>query len=224
MNCLFEAVAGFWIAGLHALRPHVLEGDLVAAAREQLQQALARVAEQQQLYTRQLAQTASEVRTRRAVLSKSDMRRLLLRSRRIKLEQTSLENKARVMEGQLDALDNNEFNKVVLSTLQTSSKAMLKMGLHKDLSSTDQVISELEEGLQVSGEFTSALAGANGEAVDDAELDAELAALLAEPLLTLEAALEPVALPPTALPPAIDSHTAVEHTAAHTDTREPVMV
>lgn len=208
MNCLFEAVAGLWVASLHALRPHALEGDLVAAAREQLQQALARVAEQQELYARQLAQTAGEVRTRRAALSKADLRRLLLRSRRLRLEQRSLENKARVMDGQLTALENNEFNKVVLSTLQTSSKAMQKMGLHKDLQHTDQVISELEEGLQVSGELADALAGGGSDGVDDDELAAELDALLAD-------GEPPTAAPAVGNPPAAASEPSAADVSAN---------
>jgi hypothetical protein len=213
MNCLFEAVAGLWVASLHALRPHALEGDFVAAAREQLQQALARVAEQQQLYTRQLAQTAGEVRARRAALSKGELRRLLLRSRRLKLEQSSLESKARVMEGQLTALENNEFNKVVLSTLQTSSKAMQKMGLHKDLQHTDQVISELEEGLQVSGELADALSGGVGDGIDDAELEAELAALLADG--------EPPAAVPAQQPAQQPAHEQHSEPPAHEQHSEP---
>jgi hypothetical protein len=215
MNCLFEAVAGLWVAGLHALRPHALEGDLSATAREQLQQALAKTAEQQALYARQLALITAEVRGRRALLSKSDLRRLLLRSRRIRSAQASLDNKAHVMDGQLTALDNNEFNKVVLSTLQASSKAMLKMGLHKDLRNTDQVISELEEGMQVSGEFTDALSAANGnrDGIDEAELEAELAALLAEPAApSALAATEPAGAPDAlcaAVPVAVSMQDAV---------------
>eukprot|EP00961_Rhodomonas_salina_P300038 3939424-Rhodomonas_salina.1 len=113
-------------------------------------------------------------------MPRADLRKLLLHSRRLKAQQKSLEDKTRVMEGQLTALENNEFNKVVLSTLQTSAKALQKMGLSKDLQSTDQVISDLEEGMQYSADMGSALAGnLGGEAtLDDAELDAELNEIL----------------------------------------------
>ena len=180
MNCLVEAVASVWVSGLRLFNRKAVEQDLANSAREQLEEALKKVAAQQSILGTQLTSVANEVRTRRDVLSKQELKKLLLRSRRIKLDQRSLDDKTRVMEGQLNALESNEFNKVVLSTLQTSAKAMQKMGLGKDLQRTDQVISELEEGMQFSSDMTQALATNIGGEVplDEAELDAELGEIL----------------------------------------------
>lgn len=185
MNCLFETIAAAWVGFLRFSNPRALEDDLETSAREDLQTALGKASTQLGVYSQQLTEVAKQVRERRSTLPKPELKKLLLRSRRIKAEQQSLENKIRLMESQLNALENNEFNKVVISTLQTSSKAMQRMGLNKDLMNTDQVISELEEGMQFSSDVSQALSGGIGgdNLVDDADLDAELGEILGEETL-----------------------------------------
>lgn len=180
MNCFREAVASIWVAGISMIYRSAIEEDLVHSARQQLTEAIQKVAAQSGLYDIKLGEIATEVKTRRLQMPKAELRNLLLRSRRIKLEQKSLADKTRLMESQLNALENNEFNKVVLSTLQTSAKAMQKMGLNKDLQKTDQVISELEEGMMHSQDMTTALSSNIGQdyGFDDNDLDHELGEIL----------------------------------------------
>lgn len=180
MNCFVEAVASVWVSLVWRVNKNALGDDMVTCAREQLQDALHRVEAQQGAYVKQLLKVTTKVRENATRLGKPELRKLLLSSRRLKMQQRSLDDKARVMEGQLSALDNNEFNKVVLSTLQTSAKALQKMGLNKDLQSTDQVISDLEEGLQYSSDVGQALSANLGSdaTLDDIELDAELNEIL----------------------------------------------
>jgi hypothetical protein len=108
-----------------------------------------------------------------------------------------LENKKALMEGQLDALENSEFNKTVLSTLQTSAMAMKKMGLHSDLSKTDQIISDLEEGINAAHDINSTVSTSLGQFdlnVDDSLLDEEL-----NMILGLDNEVPPIILPPVAI-------------------------
>lgn len=96
------------------------------------------------------------------------------------MEQKALNDKGMLMESQLNTLESNEFTKTVLCTLQTSAKAMQRMGLNKDLLKTDQVISELEEGMTYAHDVNNAL-GTNlsvDYTLDDSALDYELNAIL----------------------------------------------
>lgn len=180
MNCFFELVAGVWVQGYRTVFPKHFNESLVSNAKEQLRDAILQITNQTTTYNDKLDHIAIEVRQNRHTLSSQQLRKLLFKSKQYKIEQKKLQDKCSLMETQLQALETNEFNKTVLTTLQTSAKALQKMGLNKDLQRTDKVISELEEGMSHSQDMTMALGTSlqSDTFIDDDDLNDELNCIL----------------------------------------------
>jgi hypothetical protein len=178
MNCLFEAVASIWIRGYRLLNPKMHTDSLVQSAKNELHEAITHITSNITSYNEKIDTVAAEVRSKRNSLSKQSLNILLLKSKKLRMEQKKMDDKRNLMETQLQALESNEFNKSVLSTLQTSSKALQRMGLNKDLQHTDKIISELEEGMAYSNDVSIALGTGmnpgNENNIDEDDLQAEL--------------------------------------------------
>lgn len=178
MNCLFETVASMWIRGYRLLNPKMHTESLVLLAKNELHEAITHIASTITSYNEKIDAVAAEVRSKKSSVSKQSLNILLLKSKKLRMEQKKMDDKRNLMETQLQALESNEFNKTVLSTLQTSSKALQRMGLNKDLQHTDKIISELEEGMAYSNDVSLALGTGmnpgNESFIDEDDLQAEL--------------------------------------------------
>eukprot|EP00961_Rhodomonas_salina_P195660 2641633-Rhodomonas_salina.1 len=60
MDCFFETVASAWVFTWRRVRGPALRDDMVASAREQLQDALQRVEAQQKLYASQVQHVSDQ--------------------------------------------------------------------------------------------------------------------------------------------------------------------
>jgi len=181
MNCVKEALASVWIQIFHAVNRKALEADLVTVAKEQLRDAITAMHEQIEKHDRELSSISTTVRNNRATLGKDRLNTLLLKSRRTRASIATIHGKLTLMEGQLDAMESNEVNKTILSTLQTSVKAMKKMGLSNDLRKTDDVISEMERNMECAHDINSTVNSSIVQfdsSADDDTLEEELNMLL----------------------------------------------
>lgn len=181
MNCILETFAGLWIRTLYAVSSKALESDLTMTAQQQLKDALTYMHDQISKSDTEIKKISDVVRTERHKMPKERLKTLLLKSKRTRAAQSSMLSKITLMEGQLEAMENNEMNKTILNTLQTSAKAMKKMGLDKDLHKTDNVISELEENMQHAQDINNTVSSSVNQsdyANDDDALELELNLLL----------------------------------------------
>lgn len=181
MNCLLESVAMVWINIVHTVNRKALEADLVTVAKEQLKDTISAMHEQIEKQDRELSGISTLVRRDRNILGKERLQALLLKSRRTRSNIATIHSKMTMLEGHLDAMECNEVNKTVLSTLQTSAKAMKKMGLGNDLRKTDDVINELERNLEHAHDINSTVSSSivqMDSSVDDDTLEEELNLLL----------------------------------------------
>lgn len=155
MNCFIESVASLWIHSLRVFGFRMSNVDLISDAKEQLRSTIEIVNQQTKTLRMELDDIKVNIKSRPKGTPATAMRKLLLQARKKRLEIDSLMNKSLIMESQLDALENNEVNKTVLHTLQTSAQALRDMGLQNDLLRADNVISELEEGLNQVNDINS---------------------------------------------------------------------
>lgn len=184
MDCFRESVASMWMGALR-LGGVRLEGtgDTIAEAKDQLRGTIEIVSKQIYQLEGELRNVTADIRQRRKALSRPELKRLLLGTKKRRAEVSSLQSKQTLMEAQLDALEGNEVNKTVLGTLQQSAAALREMGLQNDLMKVDTVISELEEGMNHANDVQSTLSTGMVQldiSITDEELDAELAELLGE--------------------------------------------
>lgn len=181
MNCLLESFASLWIGFIHTVNRKALESDLVAVAKEQLRETIATMQDQIHKHNVELVDITNTVREQRPSLSKERLKTLLLKSKRARTAMSTIHNKLTLMESQLDTLENNDVNKTILTTLQTSAKAMKKMGLANDLRKTDEVISELEQSMEHAHDINSTVSTSISQfdsGIDDDSLEMELDILL----------------------------------------------
>lgn len=180
MNCLLEAVASVWIRTLHTLNSKSLENDLTTSAQQQLRDALSFMQRQLARHDAELSDITALVKRERYSMPRERLKGLLLKSKRVRASQEQVLSKMALMESQLDAMENNEMNKTILYTLQTSAKAMKKMGLDKDLRKTDDVINELEENMQHAHDINHTVSNSMNQfdTTDDEALERELDILL----------------------------------------------
>jgi hypothetical protein len=109
--------------------------------------------------------------------------RLLKRSIALKKARIGVMNRINTVDLQIEALENSDFNRTMLTTMQNSADTMRKMGLEKGLFQADSAISDLEENLQTAGEFSSALGAPITEShFNDDELDSELDSIMCDSL------------------------------------------
>jgi hypothetical protein len=101
--------------------------------------------------------------------------RLLKKSIALKKARDGFLGRVGTVELQIEALENSDFNRNMLKTMQSTADTMRKMGLEKGLSQADSVISELEENMQLAGDMNHALTTTISESyLNDDEMDAEL--------------------------------------------------
>jgi Snf7 len=103
---------------------------------------------------------------------------LIKKSLAMKKTREGLVGRINTIEMQIEALESSDFNRTMLKTMQSTADVMRKMGLEKGLSQADTAISELEDNMQMAGEFNHALSSTNGDYLNDDELDAELDELM----------------------------------------------
>lgn len=82
----------------------------------------------------------------------------------------------------MDALRNTELNKTLIAALQESSKTLKGMGIDEGVKQAEAVVSDVETSMAQAQELTAALNApfTSNITVSDADLDAELGALLEE--------------------------------------------
>jgi hypothetical protein len=102
--------------------------------------------------------------------------RLLKKSMALKKVRDGFVGRVSTVELQIEALENSDFNRNMLNTMQNTADTMRKMGLDKGLSQADSVISELEENMQLAGDMTQSLSSpiVTDCYMNDDEMDAEL--------------------------------------------------
>jgi len=183
MNCLVEAVASVWISVLRMSGMKTLDGSTIGDAKEQLASTLALVSAQINTLESEVFAALSDIRTRKGVLSKSQLRQMIIHTKLKKGEIKSLQDKSLIMNRQLDSLESNEVNKAVLQTMQTSASALKNMGLQHDLVHADTVISEMEEGMNQINDMNSTMATGISQLdlnISDEDLEEELNILLGD--------------------------------------------
>lgn len=181
MNCLVEAVASVWLSMLRMSGVKTLDGNTISDAKEQLTSTLALVSTQINTLESEVFAALSDIRTRKGVLSKSQLRKMIVHTKLKKGEIKSLQDKSLIMSRQLDSLESNEVNKAVLQTMQTSASALKNMGLQNDLVHADAVISEMEEGMNQINDMNSTMSTGISQLdlnISDEDLEEELNILL----------------------------------------------
>jgi hypothetical protein len=181
MNCLLEVIAATWLNILDTFDNRRLQGDLVTVAKEQLREAINSMNTQMKKNENELSDISTQIKNKRDSIPKETLKKMLQRSRRIRICLRSDSNKVLLMEGQLETMENNEVNKTVLASLQSSAKAMQHMGLNKDLQRTDEVISELEAGMNFVHDINSTVGTSLSQmdiGPDEDSLEAELNLIL----------------------------------------------
>jgi hypothetical protein len=176
-----ELLAAIWVGVIETLDRKRVYGDLVSIAKEQLKDGIKSMTAQITKSENELSELSTQIKTNRDKLSKDALKKLLVRSRRVRTCLRSDNNKLMLMEGQLETMENNEVNKTVLASLQSSAKAMQHMGLSKDLQRTDEVISELEAGMGYVQDINSTVGTTVGQldfGLDDDSLESELNLIL----------------------------------------------
>jgi len=105
--------------------------------------------------------------------------RLLKKSLALKKAREGFIGRVSTVELQIEALENSDFNRNMLKTMQNTADTMRRMGLDRGLSQADKVISELEDNMQLAGEMNESLSSTITDAyLNDDEMDAELDALM----------------------------------------------
>lgn len=177
MDCFLESIAGMWIRMLRNFGVRTTSSDVIAEAKEQLRETIGVVNKQIQDMNSEISTITCSLRHRRSAMPKTELRKQVLQARKRRCEVDALQNKVMLMESQLDALENNEVNKTVLRTLQSSALALKDMGLQNDLLKADSVISELEEGMNQVHDINSTVSTGVVQldlALTDDDLEAEL--------------------------------------------------
>ena len=181
MSCLLELMATVWLNLIEIFDKKRLQGDLVCLAKDQLREAIASMNTQVKKNEQELLDLSEQIKMKRKTLPKDTLKKMLIRTHRVRTCLRVDNNKLILMEGQLETMENNEVNKSVLTSLQTSAKAMHHMGLNKDLQRTDEVISELEAGMNFVHDINSTMHSTVGQmdfGLDDDSLEAELNLIL----------------------------------------------
>jgi hypothetical protein len=181
MNCLYEATAAIWLGVYGLVNQRQIKADIIVKAKEGLRASAAKMSQQILSLDETLANIRKEIQAGKEYMPVERKRKLLLKSRHTRNAHKAHQNKLALIETQLEALETNEMNKDVLASLQTSAEAMRQMGLAADLKRTDEVISELEEGMNQVHDINSTVSTTLGQfdaGFDDDALEDELNIIL----------------------------------------------
>jgi hypothetical protein len=181
MNCLYEATAAVWLGVYGLVSQRGLKADIIAKAKAGLRASAVKMSQQILALDETLATIRQEIQADKEYMPVERKRKLLMKSRQTRTAQKTHQNKLSLIETQLDALEANEMNKDILASLQTSAEAMRQMGLAADLKRTDEVISELEEGMNQVHDINSTVSTTIGQfdaGLDEDALEDELNMIL----------------------------------------------
>lgn len=172
MNCLLETIASIWMLSVKATPIAQAEEDesgihdSLEGCRNSLEARESDLAEG----CRRLGREA--LRRKQAGDMPGARSKMMERKRAVKrLEK--LRSSLALVDAQLDALRSTELDKELMQALLASSNALKKAGVGKGVKEAEDVMSELNEQLRESGEFTSVLAGGLQEVEVEFDMDEE---------------------------------------------------
>lgn len=174
-NCLLEAMASGWLSFYTRWKPMV--DDSTDYAVFKLRESLKDIQCEEKKFITEITEIDKKIRSMQQQKRKTaELRPQLLRRRQKRMQHKELQSRMGIMQSQLDILESSNINKNMLETLQTSSMAMKKLGLAKDVENADKIIDEYEKGLMESEEIMQnlKLGYKHNAAEDDDDLMAEL--------------------------------------------------
>jgi hypothetical protein len=179
MNCLVDSFAYWWIRLQRKLNRLEIEDDNnMEIAKDTIQRSIEALHTEESKLNEQWKVVCQKVRNERQTMSKAQLQTQLMKSKRTRAAITSIQNKTQMLETQLHAIETNQFNQTVLDTLQMSASALKRLGQDKNLQNTDQVISELEDGMTQAHDINYTIS--NGINITDPHLTLDDDALAAE--------------------------------------------
>jgi hypothetical protein len=196
MNCLYEAVAEFYLRLRGNFVP-VADDDL-ADAEDSLEACRANLSAKERELSRHCVELGRAALAKRRSGDLAGARFHLLERRRNLQRLDKLRTGLSIVDKQLDTLRTSELDKELVRSLRESTVAMKRAGLGVGLEEAETVMTQLDEQMREASELTSVLAAPIQPDDNEAflDLDAEL-----ESLTAAEAEAPPLA-PPLAPPPA----------------------
>jgi hypothetical protein len=178
MNCFLEAVAALWLDARRRMVAEPVEEE-VLSAQDGLEQC------RRNMEGRQRELAASVDRLNREAVAKMRQRdpgaarAKLLERRRLQKRLDRLRHGLGLVDTQLEAIKTSELDKEIMLTIKASTSAMKKAGITLGVEEVESVMTELDEQMREVRDVTSAFAAPlQGAGPEDADLDAELQALL----------------------------------------------
>jgi hypothetical protein len=211
MNCLLEAVAGFW---MHVRRQVVTEpvDEEVVSAQDGLEQCRRNMEGREREFQLAIMRLGEEALVKKREGDLPSARAKMVERRRCTKRLERLRHGLDLVDTQLDAIKTSELDKEIMLTLKASTIAMRKAGINLGVQEVETVMSELDEQMREVQDITSVLSGpmqGPSTSVEEADLDAELGlleAVMGSPVAEPGAQVPlrpPGATPAVALAPAV---------------------
>lgn len=180
MNCLFETVASMWIMTLRTIKgktQHNFDDETVQEGLEGCRMSL-------EVREAELSETCKrlgrEALKRKAQSDISGAKSKLMERRRAMKRLEKLRNILALVDTQLDALRNTEFDRELMMTLMASSAALKKAGVGTGVKEAEAVMSELDDQMREASELNSVLSNQALDVDLDFDIDEELRNFLEE--------------------------------------------
>ena len=152
-----KPLAKLWYNILTVVSPTSIDRDLGVIAINKLQSSVNMLREKEEKTMKEMHSIKRSAANMRLLKDTNGLKSQLMRARRCQKDLKQTRDQLDIMENNIFNICNGENNKSVLSTLQISATAMKEMGITNDLHKADQIISDLEEGLQSSYDINSTL-------------------------------------------------------------------
>ena len=177
-SCLEEALSAVWI-GLTGHYRLTYE-DKAMEAEDQLSRLMGQLDRREEALLLTKARCAEEALALRGSKDKARCRSKVLEHRRMAVQLQRLQSYRDTVAQHMDALQNTELNKSLISTLQESSRTLKSLGIVDGVKQAETVISDVHESMATVHELTSALGTPMGhiDIATDEELEQELNLLL----------------------------------------------
>ena len=177
-SCLHELVAALWIGFTGKYR--LQYADRALEAEDQLQTLLKSLDQRDAALAEQQETLMKEVHSAHKIKNRARCKQKYTEYKRLEVQRQRLTTYKEMVMAHIDALNNTELNKALISTLQESSKTLKAMGVVDGVKQAELVVADVENSMAQVQELTQVLGQPINIEYNAEDWDAELDDLLRE--------------------------------------------
>lgn len=175
-SCLHEVIAALWIGFTGKYR--LQYADRALEAEDQLQTLLKSLDKRDAALVEQQEVLMGEVHAAHKTKNRARCKQKFTEYKRLEVQRQRLSTYKDMVLAHIDALNNTELNKALISTLQESSKTLKAMGVVDGVKQAELVVADVENSMAQVQELTQVLGQPINIEYNAEDWDAELEELL----------------------------------------------